>query len=136
MSNTKEAIAKSPSGRVKRTPVGVRNVLTIGNKDPNFVYRTVTDEGDRVETFKDAGYEMVPAKDVRIGDKRVNAASAEGSMAQTAIGGGKKGIVMRIPKEWYDEDQQAKLQQNADLEAATKAKALDGTYGKLQVSRD
>jgi hypothetical protein len=27
-------LAKSPSGRVRRTPVGVRNVLTVGGKEP------------------------------------------------------------------------------------------------------
>lgn len=137
MSTTqKEAIAKSPSGRVKRTPVGARNVLTVSGKDPEYVYRIVTDTGDRVEQFKEAGYEPVLAKDVRIGDKRVNAASSEGSLAQTHVGGGDKALVMRIRKDWFDEDQAAKQRAISDLEATTKKEALNGTYGKIETNRD
>ena len=37
MSDNKEAIAKAPSGRPQRTPIGTRNVLTVEGKDPNYV---------------------------------------------------------------------------------------------------
>jgi hypothetical protein len=131
----KDAIAKSPSGRVRRTPVGVRNVLTVGGKDPAYEYRIVNDTGDRVEQFKSAGYEVVSAKDVTVGDRRINQASAEGSAATVSVGGGTKGVVMRIKKEWFEEDQLRK-QENVDLtESATKADALKGTYGKLDIER-
>lgn len=132
----KEAIAKSPSGRVRRTPVGVRNVLTVSGKEAGYEYRIVNDTGDRVEQFKAAGYEVVSAKDVTVGDRRVSAASAEGTAATVSVGGGTKGVVMRIPKEWYDEDQARKQSDIDALEASTKADALNGTYGKFDVSRD
>lgn len=131
---SKEAIAKAPSGRVRRTPVGVRNVLTVSGKDPNYVYRIVNDIGDRVEQFKEAGYETVPAKEVRIGDRRINGTSPEGSLAQTSVGGGMKGIVMRIRKDWYEEDQRSKQTQVDQTEAATRKEALNGTYGKIETS--
>lgn len=136
MIKDKEAIAKSPSGRVRRTPVGVRNVLTVGGKDPAYEYRIVNDEGDRVEQFKAAGYDVVSASDITIGDRRINKASAEGSTAQVSVGGGLKAVVMRIKKEWYAEDQSAKMAQVDSLEAATKSKALEGTYGKFEIDRD
>lgn len=136
MTIAKESIAKSPSGRVRRTPVGVRNVLTVGGKDPNFEYRIVNDTGDRVEQFKSAGYEVVSAKDVTVGDRRVSAASAEGSAASVSVGGGEKAIVMRIKREWYEEDQQRKQDQVAQTEASTKADALKGTYGTFEINRD
>jgi hypothetical protein len=132
----KEAIVKSPSGRVRRTPVGVRNVLTVGGKDPAYEYRIVNDTGDRVEQFKAAGYEVVSAKDVTVGDRRVTAASAEGSLATVAVGGGVKGVVMRINKEWYAEDQARKQSDVDQTEASTKADALKGTYGRLDIDRD
>ncbi len=134
----KEAgVAKSPSGRVRRTPVGVRNVLTVGGKDPNYEYRIVNDEGDRVEQFKAAGYDVVSASDVTIGDRRINKASAEGSIAQVSVGGGLKAVVMRIKKEWYLEDQAAKMEHISQTEAATKLEALKGSdYGKFTVDRD
>jgi len=136
MSDNKEAIAKAPRGRPQRVPVGTRNVLTVAGKDPNYEYRIINDSGDRVQEFLDAGYELVDADSVRVGDKRVNTAKAEGSIAQLSVGQGQKAFVVRIKKEWYEEDQRAKMKKVDDLEAATKAKALDGTYGKLEISRD
>lgn len=81
---SKEAISKAPSGRVRRTPVGTRHILTVTGKDPDYHYRIVNDESDRVQQFLDAGYELVNANDVQVGDKRVNSASAEGSAAQVS----------------------------------------------------
>lgn len=133
--NTKESISKSPSGRVTRTPVGTRNVLSVRGKEAGFEYRVVNDDSDRIEQFKAAGYEVVLAKDVTIGDKRVNATSPEGSAASVSVGDGKKGVVMRIKKDWYDEDQKAKQQAVAELESTTKQDAMSGNYGKLEVSR-
>jgi len=135
MDNIKEAIAKAPSGRPQRVPVGTRNVLTVAGKDPNYEYRIINDTGDRVQEFVDAGYELVSDDSVKVGDKRVNKASSEGSIAQLSVGQGQKAIVVRIKKEWYQEDQKKK-QDKVDLqENATKSKALDGTYGKLDITR-
>lgn len=134
---TKEAIAaKSLSGRVRRTPVGVRNVLTVNGKDPAYEYRIVNDTGDRVEQFKAAGYDVVSASDVTVGDRRINAATAEGTAAQVSVGDGVKAVVMRIKKEWYEEDQAAKMRSVDETEATTKSDALKGNYGKLEINRD
>lgn len=136
MSN-KEAIVKAPSGRVRRTSVGARNVLTVSGKETGYHYHIVNDDGDRIQQFKDAGYDVVQANDVRVGDKRVNSASPEGSAATMSVSrDGRKAVVMRIKDEWYNEDQAAKLQGVNELEATTKHKALDGTYGKLEFTRD
>jgi hypothetical protein len=133
---TKEAIAKAPSGRVRRTPVGQRQVLSLRNKDPNFEYRFVNDEGDRVQRFIDAGWEMVDAKDVVIGDKRINTTAPEGTKAMASVGQGLKSYVLRIKKEWYEEDQAAKQAEVNRIEEATRKEALNGTYGKLELTRD
>lgn len=136
MSNVKEAIAKVPSGRTQRVPVGTRNVLTVAGKEPGYEYRIINDSGDRVQEFLDAGYEIVDKDSVRVGDKRVNSSSSEGSVKQISVGQGQKGFVVRIRKEWYEEDQLKKQRQVNELERATKEKALDGTYGKLEITRD
>lgn len=132
----KEAIAKAPAGRVRRTPVGRRNVLTVSGKEPGYHYRVVNDVGGNVQRFLSAGYEFVDANDVTIGDTRIGAPSATGSKAEAHVGGGTKAFVMRIKEEWYKEDQAAKQTHADALEAATKEKALDGNYGKLEISRD
>lgn len=132
----KEAISKAPSGRVQRTPVGTRNILTIKGKDPNYTYRIVNDVDDRIAQFKEAGYEIVPDESVSVGDKRVNSSSSLGSGKQLAVGQGTKAFVMRQRKEWYEEDQARKLAHNAEIERATREKALNGTYGDIKLTRD
>lgn len=132
---TKEAIAKAPSQRVRRTPVGRRNVLTVDGKDPNYVYRVVNDRGNRINQFKAAGYEICAADEVEVGDSRVGIATPTSSLAEVEVGGGQKSYVMRIRKDWYDEDQTAKQAQVKQMEAATREKALDGNYGKIDITR-
>ena len=110
---TKELTTKSPSGRPKRTPIGQRNRLSVKDKDPNYVYRivnTVDSRGnDRVAEFQESGYEVVDAGTV--GDKRVDNARGVGSTPEFSVGQGTKAVVMRIKREWYDEDQKAKADQ-------------------------
>lgn len=129
--NEKESIAKAPSGRKSRTPVGKRNVLTVLGKDPNYEYRIVNDTGDRIAAFEDAGYVLEEAKAVRVGDKRVNNATPEGSKAQVSVGKGDKAFVMKIPKELYKEDQDAKLREVRRLEETIKQGS--GDYGKITI---
>jgi hypothetical protein len=129
----KELISKAPSGRVKRTPVSGRNRLTVQGKDPNYVYRIVNDEEDRIARFQEGGYELLQDEAVKVGDKRANQTSSEGSVKQLSVGGGKKAFVMRIRKDWYEEDQKAKAAQVDAIEATTKKKALDGRYGTLTI---
>lgn len=119
----------------RRVPLNGRNVLTVDGKDPNFRYRVVNDEGSRVEILKERGYEVVEARSVRIGDRRVATPGAEGTVATAHVGGGLKGVVMRIPNEWYEEDMAEKQAYVDELERATKS-AKSGDYGKISIEKD
>lgn len=121
--------------RPKRTPINGRNVLTVTGKEPGYVYRIVNDAGDRVQQFLDAGYEKVLANDVQVGDKRINSASPEGSVAQVSVGNGEKAIVMRIREEWYKEDQLAKQAHGDQLEQTIKQNVSGADYGTVKISR-
>jgi len=126
----------SASARPKRTPISGRNILTVKGKEAGFEYRIVNDSGDRIEMFKDAGWELVDSKDVTVGDRRVDRTTSEGSKAQVSVGGGTKAFVMRIPKEYYDEDQAAKNKQVDALEESMKKQALSGSdYGDIKMTR-
>jgi hypothetical protein len=131
----KEAIAKAPERRARRTPLGAKNVLTVQGLDPNYSYRFVNDSSDRIDAFLDNGWETVPKEEVRIGDKRLGNASAEGSVAKAQVGHGMTAYLLRIRKDWYEEDQAAKQAHVDSTEAAMKDKAQDGNYGKLEISR-
>lgn len=125
--------SQSPSGRPKRTPIGARNKLTVAGKDPDYEYRIVNDAGDRIGQFMEAGWELVDASAVKVGDRRVDVASSEGSKAQISVGGGTKAFVMRIKKEWYQEDQAAKQEQVDRIEQSMHQEARKDTYGELRV---
>lgn len=120
--------------RPKRTSINQRNVLTVAGKEPDYEYRIVNDQGDRIQQFIDAGYELVDANSVRVGDKRVDKAAAEGTKAQVSVGKGEKAFVMRIRKEWYDEDQAAKQARVNELERSIKQTASGSAdYGSVTI---
>jgi hypothetical protein len=116
---------------------GTRNKLNVKGKDPDYVYRIVNDIDDRISQMQEIGYELVTDSTVKVGDKRVAVPSAEGSPTKISVGGGTKAYVMRIKKEFYDEDQKAKQQLVDELEATTKREARDSSdYGKVSITRD
>jgi len=126
--------------RPKRTPMHEqkRDRLTVIGRDPNYHYRIVNDVDDRIERLKTGGYEIAEEK-VGIGDPGVeNNNISLGSGARMHVGKGVKAILMKIPKELYDEDQKVK-QHEIDLKEATiKRKANggeDGTYGEVTISK-
>lgn len=124
--------------QARRTPVnGTRNRLTVRGKDPAYEYRIVNDTDDRIQEMIDRGYEIVKDQNVQIGDKRVATPVAEGTPQKISVGGGTQAYVMRIKKEFYEEDKAAKAQQVNELESSMKAEARQNTdYGKLSVSRE
>jgi len=121
--------------RTTRTPLGQRSVLGVKGKEPGYTYRIVNDVGDRIESFKERGYEIVSDDSVKIGDRRVAVPTKEGTPVQVSVGGGTKGFLMRIKDEWYKEDQTYKEQQLSEQEQAMKAKSSQD-YGTLKISKD
>lgn len=114
---------------------GVRNKLTVEGKDPKFVYRVVTDEGDRVQQFIDRDYEVVVDDNIQVGDRRVANPSQSGSPVHISVGKGQKGVLMRIPKEYYEDDQKEKAKLVDEQVAAMKAEAKkNADYGTFTIS--
>lgn len=121
--------------RTRRSPVGgARDILTVYSKDPNFVYRWVRNDEGRMQWFQDRGYEVVTGDQHSVGIKAVDSGTQLGSAVTKHAGGGKLLILMRIPKEWYDEDQAAKEEAIASTEATMK-QPVDGGYGKFEITR-
>lgn len=134
----KEIVQAVKPARPKRTPINGRNILSVSNKEDGYEYRFVNDVGDRVEIFKERGWELVDAKDVRIGDRRVEGGSALGSKAQASVDKqGTKAFLMLIPKDWYEEDQADKARSIAEQEKSMKQSALSNNElrsGKLEIT--
>jgi hypothetical protein len=135
MSET-EKLGKAPTTRVRRSPVEGRNRLAVKGKDPNFVYRIANDTDDRVNDLLDRGYVFETSQEVSVGDSRlVDSPKGEGKVRTLSVGGGIKALVMKIKKEWFDEDQDAKQEYVKKTEAAMRPNPNEGTYGKVDLSR-
>lgn len=128
---------KAPKSRVERKPLFQRGPQAIsGDKDPNFEYRFVNDTGSRIHNFKQAGYELVTEEDLEVGDSRVKDAGELGSGKRVISNDGTTSYLMRIKKEWYQEDQAAKARLVDEQEQAMRQEASQGMYGKLEFNRD
>lgn len=131
----KQLTPKPQSSRPRRTRVDSRNRLSVKDRDPNYHYRLVNvnleRDPDRIERMQDIGYEVVPGKTVgQTGDKQVDNPSPLGSAGQLSVGQGTKAVWMRIPKEWYLEDQAAKQEEIDAVERQQKDRA---DYGSMTI---
>lgn len=125
---------KVSSKRPERKSLFQRGPQAIsGDKDPNFVYRFVNDTGSRVSNFQQAGYEMVQ-DELIVGDSRVIDPSDLGSGKKVTSNDGTISYLMRIKKEWFDEDQAKKDAYTKETEATMKKEASQGMYGSIKTS--
>jgi hypothetical protein len=120
----------------KRIPLGTRNVLTAPKK-PGFVRRFVNDKGDRIESFKAAGWKAVD-DDVQVGDPKAGKSTAIGSSVNAHVGSGQRAVLMELPEEIYDEDRaesQAKITQvENEIRRNQKSPGKDGLAGSVSIS--
>jgi hypothetical protein len=130
---SRELAKKVPEGRPARQPMTRRNRLHIKNRDPNYHYRIFSDIDDRIDAAKLAGYE-VDTENSKLNDARVDVPHGMGS-AVVPLGGGRSGVVMRIPKTWYKEDQAVKQQEVTAVEATIKNTAEKYERGTLGISQ-
>lgn len=116
----------------QRVPVsGPRDVLKIYGEDPNYVYRFVNDVNNRIARFQRGGWDIV-TDDLEVGAPRVGVPESEGTPVKVSVGSGVQAYLMRIRREWYEEDQAAKQRAIDDTEAAMRAESnKDGMYGKI-----
>lgn len=132
MTTTKVEEKKPVTKRTRRTSAaGARNILTVNDKDPNFFYRWVRNDEGRIQWFKDRGYDVV-TQDLEVGDKTVDSGSKLGSAVTRHGGGSTTLVLMRIPREWFDEDQAAKEAEIAAVEATMRGPNPElgqGAYG-------
>jgi hypothetical protein len=132
---TKEALVKAPATRVRRNPVEGKNKLRVKGKKPEYAYRVVNDVDDRIHDYLERGWELDTDEDIRIGDSRVDQDSRLGKVRMFSVGGGQKAVLMRIRKDWYEEDQAAMQEYVAKTEQAMRPDPNEGTYGKIDITR-
>lgn len=121
----------------KRVPLGSRNVL-IAPQKAGFVRRFVNDTGDRIQAFKDAGWNAVNDGSTS-GDEKVGRPTSIGSLTNPHVGSGQRAILMEIPEEIYLEDRaksQAKITEveNQIRRKESKNEDKQGLYGGVSIT--
>lgn len=137
MSKPKRSDVHMKGERPKRVPLTdqARDILTVKGKDDEFVYRWVNDTDGRVDRFKVAGYEIVTDTDLEIGQRTADTAATVGTPVSKKVGPGITAYLMRILKEYYEEDQAAKQEEITQREKAMLAEARQERYGDLKLER-
>lgn len=145
-----EARQEAVSDRPTRTPVsGHRNILTIKGKDPAYEYRFVKDvtyeqvdgegkvtarPGQRLMRFQEGGWQFVGKDEVEVGENKVYRTENMGAIVRIPSGGDEYLYLMKIHKDWYEEDQEAKAKQMLDPSAKFSGSSReDGMYGSISV---
>jgi len=127
--------SKNKTDRPKRLTFKERNTLTMDNQDKNYHYRVVNDKDGRPEKLESYGYEYVHG-DEQLGDPTVDGASPLGSVVTKPVGGGMNGVLMRIKREDFEQDQADKQREIDENEQSLHKKSEeDGHYGKLKINR-
>lgn len=138
-------VAAAQPQRRKRIPLDglERSILTVEGKDDNYHYCWVNDYKRNIKNYLDAGYEFVD-HDVTVGDEKVNTSEVQDGRVSRAVGFDKQtqkpliAFLMRIRRDWYEEDMAAYNKQLDDQEAIIKRglnQHEDGQYGKVEISR-
>jgi hypothetical protein len=150
----REVVPKKKSGRPRvsrpgdikvtretRLPLGgFRNILTLENTNPNFHYFWAVDDtelGTEITRLRYAGYEFVRQNErVLVGEAQVYQTEDVGSLIRVPAGGGKYHYLMRIPLEWYEQDQAREAAKVDESELSIKGpQAGEGNYGSVKISR-
>lgn len=133
-------IQREESVRTERIPVASnRAPLQVkGLDNENFHYRFVLDVDDRLDIFKQAGYEFVRHDGrgkIIVGEPTIESSDDKSCVVTKPAGRGLKLFLMKIPKKWYEEDQKAKRDEIKKVEEAMKLSPKGGDYGRLNIDR-
>lgn len=101
---------------------GYRDVLSVRNKNEDYHYRWVLDSsqsGSRILLFQEGGWELVnkDVDNVVVGEDHIAKTEDLGTLVRVPAGKTTPDqylYLMRIPKEWYDED---KYEEEKELRA-------------------
>lgn len=134
---SKAEVLERQKARIRTPITGEKSLLDVQGKKPGWSYRWVrdTDEaGSNIIRYLSAGYEFASRSEgLIIGDNAVYTSKAVGSIVRVPAGrDGDYLYLMRIPQEWYDEDQDAKSRNVDDKESSVFSQRLEGGYGEVK----
>ena len=117
---------------------GLADPLSFTEKESSFEYRVFNDDPlkqGRIQMAKEAGWEVVTGEN-DLGVSTADTAGRLGSGVTRPVGNGVTGVLMRKPRDWYEEDQNEKQKLVDETEAVIRRNMNEGNkYGKLDVTR-
>lgn len=120
--------------RPQRIPVSQANrdrLKVAGIDQENFMHRWVNDSEGRLQAFLDGGWEFVDSLGKPVG-QGVDATAGTSSKFSKGVGRGVIAYLMRIPKEFWLEDQDAKERELKAREAENiRAARQNADYGRV-----
>ena len=124
--------------RPRRSPVGgpgSRQRLGVVGKEEGYHYRWVNDEGSRIAEFEEYGYDVDRSKDINVSSiSSIKTGSAHSVVVDKKSG--QKGVLMRQPIEFHEEDKglKAKAIDKSEESMYRQLKSEDGRYGSVDKS--
>ena len=135
----KTTSAPARAQKAQRVPLGrYREILGVYGKDPAFYYRWVKDvthNGSRILEMQRAGYELVSADEVTVGEDKIDRDVHDGGVVRLNYGG-ETLYLMKQPMEFREEDVALHHKDIDDTERSILNPNLDpedsGNYGPAQ----
>lgn len=130
-------VSRKDEVRPVRVPVSSsRSPLTVKGFDHvNYQGRWVNDVDDRIAEFLEGGYEFVTKDGGSVAEPTIDATTKLDSRVKKPVGNGVVAYLMRLPKELWLQDQQAKEAELKNLDRAmgrpNATNAAD--YGKVTI---
>lgn len=128
----------------ERVPLSESKARLSAPKIPGYETRIINDEGDRIYHAQRGGWEFVTDDEIHMSGKTLGGdGNKVSSKVSYYVGIGKDlkpitAYLMKIKKEWYDEDQRAKVKARNDDRAsrleAMKATGLRGRITKKSIA--
>lgn len=126
-------VKRADPTRISRIPVSSNRapLKAEGLDQKNFYYRWVNDIDDRIATFIAAGYEFVEDKNISTGEPTVDSSSTRtlDSRKRKPVGRGIFAYLMRLPIQFWKEDQAAK---EREIRAVERSMIRPGKGGPVQ----
>ncbi len=148
MAFSNRAHNRQKENKQERVPVsGMRDIMTVLNKEEGYEYRWVNDideKGSRIFKYKRGGWDMAPLQtpegELTVGEEAVFRTEGKEDIVRLHVGAGQFAYLMRIKKEWYDEDQKAKQDAIDEVEATIAGTGSStgenfGQYGSIKIGK-
>lgn len=131
---------REKEGRAKRVPMGTPELkmsVPQAEQDKDHVYRWFNDKPGRLQRAQNAGYEFVEDPTIQVGEGSESKQSNQDARVSMLAGKDERGgplyaYLMRIKREWYEDDQDVKQAAIDEIDEAIQEGRLNEEAGEAR----